>query len=61
MEELTIEEQEAIACYEEANNEASKASIRCTDAYWAMIKTLGEKANCHLCGNAHWPICRDCE
>lgn len=27
--------------------------------YQEMLKALGEKADCHLCGNRHWPICKE--
>lgn len=58
MSDLTVEQKELVYLHQAAEEAVHSAIGIRARANRAMLRSLGEKANCHLCGNQHWPICK---
>lgn len=54
---LSEYEQSVIDEFNHYEKEAHTAMRKVETLRRAMLKVLGHKANCHLCGNQHWPVC----
>lgn len=55
--ELTEYEQSVIDEFKHYEKEAHVAMRKVEAFRRTMLSTLGRKADCHLCGNHHWPVC----
>lgn len=55
---LTKYEQGVIDEFKYYENEAHVAMRKAETFRRAMLSTLGHKADCPLCGNRHWPVCK---
>lgn len=59
MKELTPNEESMIRELAYTVDEIRKLNRSAKNQYLALLDTLGEKADCHLCGNRHWPLCKE--
>lgn len=57
MTELTEKQISWINLYEKAEQQLKEAKDRVVMIRREMLNALGEKADCDLCGNRHWPTC----
>lgn len=59
METLTEYEQGVIDQFKQYEKEAHVAMHKAETRRSTMLKVLGHKADCPLCRNRHWPVCKD--
>lgn len=57
--ELTKHEKEMMAEVDYYEHEAKVAADKARTIRRAALQVLGPKADCHLCGNQHWPLCKE--
>lgn len=56
---LTPNEESMVRELEYIRAEIERLKTSASNQYRSLIQNLGVKANCHLCGNAHWPLCKE--
>lgn len=56
---LSKYEQSVVEEFKQYELEAHTAMRKVETKRRAMLSVLGHKADCHLCGNRHYPICKE--